>query len=1103
MTFNILDHLETLTPARGQNRYYCPVCNGNDFTINPETRAYQCWHGCDVDEIREAIRPFSEIYQPSPPRQVKRSPKRRLKPAPIPVGRLSLLRQEPATDFPPIQSPPFIPNGVPSDAEGICYDYGEGRSSWRIQWTDPTNPKGKSKTFRQCSLNSDGAPQWTKGDKIWSAYRESEAIAAIQQDPDTIPVLLFLEGEGCVEIARSIGLISTTLCGGAWSKNEIIAFVSRIKNRNRNTILAMLPDHDTAGESKCKTVESACAEAKLPFLKLNPLSIYPDLPEKGDIAEILAVLSPEEFIERLEAEIHDAVARTEEFINEQPPPKKPSKPPSASAIAKEIAEDYRDRILWNDEHNTWMMYGLVSKGVWSAVSEIFVETSVNDIVSSRNINNYTPKYIKNIVGLLRYSLFARVWNERSSSDILPFSNGVLYLSTGEFSEHSPGNRLTWALPRPYSVVETDWSTISDWLDIATDNEESKHLLLCYAAAVLRGRSDLQKFLHLIGVGGTGKSTFTNLLAALIGEQNVVTLSLPDLEDKHALSDVFGKRLLLLPDQDKAVGRLGNFKRLTGQDPLNARRLYKNGFQFRFNGMAVVTSNFPIFHSDSGSWLTRRVQMIEFRHKPSEATIRDLESEFEPELPAFTNFLLSIPECVIERTLRGIGNIELSPVLWESKIRTDSIAAWLSEWVIADPDSKTRIGCDRDEWKDTAYQPAESTLFGSYNLFCRQSGLQPKSINNFSADLVELCSQTLKWDCTKTRDTNGHKCISGIRLRRESDTALTIEQHLDELTAKTAQTETETTLTIETEAEPESITVESEIGEPLALKLRAQSINNEDVDQELTESSSGEEVLMTTIAVNKENRLTIDEWCTLLVEVAEYEEADNSLLSEITAPMPDDIKRQVWGNLSQTVRDRLKLISKTTATPNTAEQNETATVESENNDTAILTSNTTEGSYRADSSTGTEVKAITRAFSVGGKRSYAVGNRIQWNNKSGVIRSFSSDGNRAFICIGVRPRTGGKKWETEEIIQSVPVFELQKVKLPSSESAPSEESEKINLVKQTTVLIKSIMSLEFDSSKLKDILLSRYGVNDRRQMNNQQLQDLVTVLKKMKSELEIL
>ena len=106
----------------------------------------------------------------------------------------------------------------------------------------------------------------------------------------------------------------------------------------------------------------------------------------------------------------------------------------------------------------------------------------------------------------------------------------------------------------------------------------------------------------------------------------------DLEshaDKHIVVELLGKRLALFPDQDaKGVKNLSTFKRMTGEDTLNGRRLYKDPAYFRFAGLAVVTSNGPIFHANGGSWLTRRIMMLAFNHKPN--NVRDLEKEKSPE-----------------------------------------------------------------------------------------------------------------------------------------------------------------------------------------------------------------------------------------------------------------------------------------------------------------------------------------------------------------------------------------------------------------------------------------------------------------------------------------
>ena len=193
-------------------------------------------------------------------------------------------------------------------------------------------------------------------------------------------------------------------------------------------------------------------------------------------------------------------------------------------------------------------------------------------------------------------------------------------------------------------------------------------------------------------------------------------------------------------------------------------------------MAVVTSNSPIFQG-MPNWLKRRILALRATHKPK--ICRDLTAEFEPELSAFTRYLLTISNSEITRVLRFKGE-NMGSTLWESAIRQDSIAAWINEWVIFDDAAITQIGCDRTEWENRNYNPYESTLFGSYSLYCRQTGLQAKGKNNFSSDLIDLCQQVLTRDSIayeRCRAT-GKRCIWGLRLRTPSDSnILTLEESL--------------------------------------------------------------------------------------------------------------------------------------------------------------------------------------------------------------------------------------------------------------------------------------------------------------------------------------
>ena len=67
MTFSILDHLDQLEPSNEPGKYQCPACGGNDFTVNKNTEAYNCWHDTSPAhraEIRNALAPLTRWEKP-------------------------------------------------------------------------------------------------------------------------------------------------------------------------------------------------------------------------------------------------------------------------------------------------------------------------------------------------------------------------------------------------------------------------------------------------------------------------------------------------------------------------------------------------------------------------------------------------------------------------------------------------------------------------------------------------------------------------------------------------------------------------------------------------------------------------------------------------------------------------------------------------------------------------------------------------------------------------------------------------------------------------------------------------------------------------------
>jgi hypothetical protein len=308
--FDIRDHIDKLQPGKGKDKYICPVCEGRNLSIAPKTGKYKCWSGdCLSADIREAIRPLAEFLaerKGERPPQIARKPKAKKKeypPAPIPHG-AKLLRLPAPGQSPQPEQLKDAPRRVPHNALQTTYEYSATQNVVRYEWPDATNPKGRDKTYSQFHIDPDGKKDWTKGDAPWPAYRIDEIVELLKTVPDGEPILIpMLEGEPNVELARSISVAGLTLQGSNWSDREIQKMLETLRATGKNVIIGVLRDNDDTGIKKGKGVWLVARHIQFPCIVIDPRVIYPDIPEKGDIREILEAIGSEEFLSRLNSEI--------------------------------------------------------------------------------------------------------------------------------------------------------------------------------------------------------------------------------------------------------------------------------------------------------------------------------------------------------------------------------------------------------------------------------------------------------------------------------------------------------------------------------------------------------------------------------------------------------------------------------------------------------------------------------------------------------------------------------------------------------------------------------------------------------------------------------
>ena len=429
--------------------------------------------------------------------------------------------------------------------------------------------------------------------------------------------------------------------------------------------------------------------------------------------------------------------------------------PSPLSMADTIVEDLFKDIRYDASIKQWWRYD--GAGKWLPSSEEYIFGAVQKHLKEL-LPDFSNSYVRNCIEFARTYILHEGWTEASNLLYIPFTNGVLEVATNQLLPHSPDYGFTWQLPRPYSILSSEWKKIDRFLHtLCNGNKQLVAIALAFCNAVLKGRSDLQKFLYLFGTGANGKGSLMTLLRMLIGAENCHASTMADLNgNRFEAANLRGKRLLLMTDEDKRVGGVGAFKAATGQDPIRYERKGKDSTNFVFQGMAVVAANFPTFVGDSSYAIKRRKLDFPCLARIPEHDRRDLIPEFEADLTAFTTYLLSLSDEWVTNTIRGAGNVEAVKQLnWEMTVREDSIAAFYSDKLIVDP--KGSIACGQ--------------LYKGYQSYCDESGLKAKSIKNFTPSLLELCNDSLGHDLTHQHTRTG-KAIQGVRLREDWEHEIT-------------------------------------------------------------------------------------------------------------------------------------------------------------------------------------------------------------------------------------------------------------------------------------------------------------------------------------------
>ena len=197
-------------------------------------------------------------------------------------------------------------------------------------------------------------------------------------------------------------------------------------------------------------------------------------------------------------------------------------------------------------------------------------------------------------------------------------NGILNLVTTEIEEPNKSDINTIFIPYEYNPDPPYSPRIDQFMKEITDGDVTKMQFLYQIAGYCLLKKNLfEKFFLFKGEGGTGKSTFTNLLHKLVGgDVNCSHASLDNLDKDYYLATMIGKLVNIDDDvvDGKALENTGRFKSIVSGNVISVRQIYKEVCDFVPYVTLVFSCNRLPRIMDKTSGLYRRMVLIELNHK---------------------------------------------------------------------------------------------------------------------------------------------------------------------------------------------------------------------------------------------------------------------------------------------------------------------------------------------------------------------------------------------------------------------------------------------------------------------------------------------------------
>ncbi|WP_419749315.1 DNA primase family protein [Terrisporobacter petrolearius] len=326
------------------------------------------------------------------------------------------------------------------------------------------------------------------------------------------------------------------------------------------------------------------------------------------------------------------------------------------------------------------------------------------------------KYIQNSTKtprgeILRYLELLCSNKQITNSKYIVFNNGVFNLETKELLDYSPEYIIKNKIPHNYNQAVYHELLDKTLNKIACNDKKLRATIEEMIGYTLLRRNELGKSFILTGNGSNGKSTLLDLIMELLGEDNVSSVSLKELNDRFKTFQLDGKLANIGDDiSNEYIQDNSTFKKLVTGEKVNVERKGRDPYDFKNYSKLIFSANELPRINDLSGGLKRRILFIPFN-----AVFSKKDPDYDPFIkdkittPEALEYLLKIAIDGLYRILEN-NNITVSKAsqeVWnEYEQINNPVVSFIEENKI-----------ENESIND---------VFRKYQMWCVESGLKPLS-----------------------------------------------------------------------------------------------------------------------------------------------------------------------------------------------------------------------------------------------------------------------------------------------------------------------------------------------------------------------------------------